>query len=85
MMKINLSDKIMERAKINRISKYSRIGTNVILWGGFGGLIVSGVIGINIIGQLVVIGLANKCTKWVIKNKIIKRKILKRELIEYRG
>jgi hypothetical protein len=69
MICLDLDDKIMERARINRIGKYTRIGTNTVLWSGFGVLIVSGTVGIAFLGELLIIGIVNKGTKWIIKNR----------------
>jgi hypothetical protein len=70
-----LDDMVMKRARINRIAKRTRTITKCVLWGGFGMLIGTGVIGIKVLGELVVIGGINKSTRWLIKNRknIIKK------------
>jgi hypothetical protein len=79
MMCLDLDDKIMERARIKRIGTYSKVGTNIVLWGGLGYLIIIGTIGLTFIGELMVIGIANRGTKWIIKNRKI---IFKKTAIE---
>jgi len=78
MLYVDLNDRVLKRAKANRIGKYTKIGTQTVLWGGLGILIGSGVIGLNIIRDLVVLGCVNKATKWTVKNrKMIKNKIIR--------
>lgn len=81
MLYITLDDEIIKRAKQNRIAKNTRIITNCFLWSGLGALIINGTVGIGLIGDMVVIGLVNKGTKWVVKNRksMIKRLNLKGE------
>jgi hypothetical protein len=69
MMCLDLDDKIMERARLNRIGKYTRLGTNTVLWSGFSILVINGTIGIGFLSNIIIIGVANKGTKWIIKNR----------------
>lgn len=68
MIYIDLSDRIIQRAKNDRIAKYTRLTTQVVLWSGVGFLIANGTIGIKLIGEMLIIGSTNKITKKLIKN-----------------
>lgn len=69
MLYIGFEDLVMKRAKTDRIAKNTRRITNLVLWSGLGYLVGTGVIGVKLIGECLVIGGVNKVTKWVIKNR----------------
>lgn len=72
MLYIDFSDKIVQKSREEEIVMNTRIGTNIVLWGGLGCLILNGTIGISIIGEMLVIGGVNKITKKLIKDKFRK-------------
>jgi hypothetical protein len=64
-----MDDLIIKKAKEDRMARNSKRITLTVLWSGLGIMILNGTIGLTLIGECIVIGGANKVTKWMIKNR----------------
>ncbi|GEM_PF-2239246 len=64
---INFEDVIVRNAKNKRIAKKTGIITNVALYSGLGVLILTGTIGLPIVGNCIILGCVSKVTRIAIK------------------
>lgn len=69
MLYIRLDDMVVKRAEHEQIASNTKAITNMILLVGLGGLIANGTIGLVFIGEVLVLGVTNRATKWLIKNR----------------
>lgn len=85
MLIMSLDDLIIKKTKIKRISKNTKIITNITLYSGLGVLIGTGVISIALVGNCIALGCIAKVTKIAIKksgivNKVMVGKTVKNDL-----
>jgi len=77
MLLIDLDDNILKKAKVDKITKNTKVVTTIALYSGLIAMVGTGVIGLPVVVNCVIIGCISKATRVVVKKtglfKMIRR------------